>query len=66
MTRIIKGELEIDDERGVIYFHASPKESGFESITVLRICRLPHPMPTKEMMDITHMYDTSWGLNHVS
>lgn len=65
MTIRIKGELEIDQERGVIYFH---QDSG---ITALRICSLPTPIPnpkynkrlkatTPTMLDITHMYGCSW------
>ena len=56
MTVKIKGELEIDQERGVIYFHS---DQGW---TVLRICRLPKPMPINnpEMLDITHMVGISW------
>lgn len=40
MITKIKGELEIDHERGVIYFHGD--KSGF---THLRICNLPKPIP---------------------
>lgn len=36
----IKGELEVDTERGVIYFHSN--ETG---TTVLRISALPTPIP---------------------
>lgn len=65
----IEGELEIDQERGVIYFH-----SHMTGVTVLRICRLPSPIPdprwiikngsvkqTGKMLDITHMYGADWG-----
>lgn len=49
---IIQGELEIDQKRGVIYFH-----SAKTGRTVLRICRVP--MQRKEyvrepQMDITY------------
>lgn len=57
-----QGELEIDAERGVIYFHSS--KSG---ATLLRICCLPSPIPNPEKdisepegLDITHMHGTSW------
>ncbi len=53
----IEGELEIDRERGVIYFHS---KHGY---TVLRICQLSTPIPTPSfttMLDITHMYATNW------
>jgi len=49
----IEGILEIDNSRGVIYFHS--KETG---ATVLRICSLPMPIPSMigtASMDITHM-----------
>ena len=39
MTVKIAGQLEIDKERGVIYFH-----SGETGITLLRVCNLPRPI----------------------
>ena len=51
----IEGQLEIDQQRGVIYFHS---DTGG---TVLRICNLPAPIPkTEELLDIAHMYGVSW------
>ena len=60
-----KGELEVDFERGVIYFHASNHrvQQQYGSITVLRICKLPKPIPTDRQLDITHMTGASWGRN---
>jgi len=60
------GQLEIDHERGVIYFH-----SGKTGQTLLRISRLPKiphiwlntgaGFKDSEMLDITHGYPTvSW------
>lgn len=69
-----EGQLEIDQRRGVIYFH---DENG---VTLLRICRLPIPVPSPKiekpnlatvtlgdmqdfeytMLDITHMRGASW------
>lgn len=44
----IQGELEIDHDRGVIYFHSV--KSG---TSVLRICGLPKPIPNdKDLLDI--------------
>jgi hypothetical protein len=57
-TISIKGELEIDSERGVIYFHAL--EGQFAGATVLRICSLPKPIPTDEQLDITYGYGVTW------
>lgn len=54
MTQSFKGELEIDYDRGVIYFHA---ETG---ITFLRICNLPTPIPHGKQLDVTHMVGTNW------
>jgi len=54
----IKGELEIDKDRGVIYFHSDEHLK-----TILRICNLPKPIPAKvieEGMDITHLFNASW------
>lgn len=53
----VEGVLEVDHDRGVIYFHSA--ETGW---TVLRICRLPKPVPpVSEMLDVTHMTGASWG-----
>lgn len=65
MTESTAGELEIDHERGVIYFHA------YTGQTMLRICRLPTPIPKVPynddgtwpdwgMLDITHMVGANW------
>ena len=54
MTEIIDGQLEIDSNRGVIYFH-----SGKTGHTVLRICNLPTPIPDK-MLDIMHLHNANW------
>jgi hypothetical protein len=56
----INGILEIDQERGVIYFHSSA--TGH---TPLRICNLPKsiPNPTEygKMLDITHFQGCNWS-----
>jgi hypothetical protein len=50
--------LEIDRMRGVIYVH------GPQGTTLLRICRLPTPIPLAvegELgLDITHMHGADW------
>src|SRR4051812_27255522 len=58
----VTGVLEIDPERGVIYFHASEGEvaNRFGGQTLLRICRLPVPIPERQL-DITHMVGVNWG-----
>ncbi len=56
-TTEIKGVLEIDHARGVVYFHADGQW------TALRICSLPAPIPTPtvgSMLDVTHMSGASW------
>jgi hypothetical protein len=58
MTTTINGQLEIDSERGVIYFHAS--EGPFAGASLLRICSLPKPIPLDKQLDITHMFGTDW------
>ena len=45
MTISIDGTLEIDQHRGVIYFHAN------EGYTLLRICSLPKPIPAPIVQD---------------
>lgn len=56
-TTKIEGQLEIDHERGVIYFHSSKTGS-----TVLRICRLPKPIPVDDsLLDIRiETSDVNW------
>ena len=67
-TTRLKGELEIDHDRGVIYFH---NEKGY---TTLRICSLPTiPKPTRAkgvtyfdngnlyQLDISHMHGANWS-----
>lgn len=59
-TYTIKGELEVDPIRGVIYFHSTEPVSG-DSITKLRICRLGKLYDLREKaLDVTHMH----GHNH--
>ncbi len=67
MVTTIKGELQIDHGRGVIYFHSTDPEKFPSPSTLLRICSLPRPIPDLveleklgSMLDITHMQDTSW------
>jgi len=60
ITRI-QGVLEIDHDRGVIYFHAVSETAlkKFGGPTILRICSLPKQIPF-ECLDITHLYGTNW------
>jgi len=51
----IEGQLEIDHERGVIYFHSNTGQ------TSLRICRLPHPIPKDRSLDISYMFGCNWN-----
>jgi len=64
MKTYIQGELEIDHDRGVIYFHCSDSEFVKKAnvVTALRICRLPTPIPAIQdrMLDISHMYGCDW------
>ena len=61
MTKTIDGQLEIDSDRGVIYFHASnPKiVKKYMGATIVRICQLPTPIP-EGFLDITHLYGANW------
>lgn len=56
MSTEIEGILEVDHDRGVIYFHS--KSSG---TTVLRIRSLPKPIPHNAQLDITHMVGANWS-----
>lgn len=59
LPSLIEGTLEVDHDRGVVYFHSN------DGYTALRICRLPKPIPSSEeyyqvMLDITHMHGCNW------
>lgn len=55
-TKQFQGVLEVDTDRGVIYFH---HETG---TTLLRLSSLPTPIPvnTTTLLDITHNVGVSW------
>ena len=56
MEKTIKGELEIDYSRGVIYFHLDESEiKNFCIPTLLRICSLGKIPEKHGLIDITHM-----------
>lgn len=62
MTTVIKGQLEIQHERGVIYFHCDESEiNKLNTVTAFRICRLP-PIPSVKgrLLDVTHMHGCDW------
>lgn len=66
MTIEISGQLEIDQHRGVIYFHSN------EGRTILRICRLNFRLPADaefnprvDFLDITHMVGASITQGHI-
>lgn len=64
-TTKLQGQLEIDHERGVIYFHANPSRHAklvnkAMTVTLLRICNLPKPIPKDVQIDITHMHGVGW------
>jgi len=64
MTKKYNGQLEIDSDRGVIYFHLSDEKDieKLKQMTVLRICNLP--VPIKEgQIDITNMVGVSYNEN---
>lgn len=64
MRTALKGILEIDHERGVIYFHLTEEQDVMDRkvVTPLRICRLPKPIPEikDRSLDITHMIGCDW------
>lgn len=60
---VINGQLEIDHERGVIYFHTTDHEAAqqFQALTILRICSLPKPIPKDRQIDIAHMHGVCYS-----
>jgi len=64
MTVSFRGWLEIDHRRGVVYFHADNEATikKFGTVTLLRICQLPTPIPIDTALDITHNYGANWGV----
>ena len=62
MTIKHTGQLEVDHERGVVYFHSDDELTGkLGIVTLLRICQLPKPIPRDTALDITYGYGTNWG-----
>jgi len=61
----LDGQLEIDHDRGVIYFHIGNSVQSAERcvVTALRVCSLPTPIPEihkGRSLDITYMYGCDW------
>ena len=58
----INGTLEIDSERGVIYFHTVEEDAArmYGGPTIMRVCGLPKPIPV-QMLDITWPRNVNWG-----
>jgi hypothetical protein len=61
MTEHIEGELEIDHDRGVIYFHATSADAlkRYGVVTILRLGHLPR-IPHDKQLDIVHMHKVGW------
>ena len=63
-TAEFEGTLEIDEDRGVIYFHVK------QGRTLLRISSLPTPIPNPDAyerrLDVTHMVGCDWGQEPIS
>jgi len=69
MKTLLNGQLEIDHDRGVIYFHLSDEIEVMTLgvVTALRICSLPKPIPEikQRMLDINHMKGCDWGVENL-
>jgi hypothetical protein len=61
MIKTYKGELEVDTDRGVIYFHDSNN-----GMTRFRICRIGEMPEDLEQIDVTPIRDASLavGFSH--
>jgi hypothetical protein len=65
---LIKGTLEVDEERGVIYFHTDDQYmiNGYGTQTPLRIQGLPAPIVSTKQMDINFKYHAvSWEVHKI-
>jgi hypothetical protein len=53
LTTKISGQLEIDHQRGVVYFHADNEEAvrQYQTQTILRI-KCPRPIPNDRQIDL--------------
>lgn len=51
MSATIKGTLEIDHERGVIYFHPDPPHP-LAGASLMRLGNLPKPIPQEGQLEI--------------
>ena len=57
MTTKIDGQLEIDHDRGVIYFHVNKEYAErHKVITLLRVCKIPAPIPKYQHIDLIIEY----------
>jgi hypothetical protein len=58
----IPGILEVDQETGIIVFHADPRYVLCKEQTILRISGLPTPIPdpTAVVLDVQHMTGQNW------
>lgn len=54
MSKTYTGQLEIDHNRGVIYFHQDQFPN--QQPTLLRICNLDKIPHNAEFIDITHLH----------
>lgn len=57
MTTVYQGTLEVDNERGVVYFHLGSAElvQKLGAVTLLRVSQLPTPIPKGAVMDVTNI-----------
>ncbi len=63
-TTVVLGELEVDHQRGYVYFHCFADtylKGDTPTFTPLRICSLPKPIPKEWPLDIIHMVRCSWS-----
>ena len=60
-----EGELEINERKGIVYFHLTKEEDieKYNIQTLLRICCLPEIPDRVNFLDITHMVGCSWQVN---
>lgn len=59
------GILEVDPDRGVIYFHSTESRviAKIQTPTLLQIRNLPTPIPSGRALDVIHMHGADWGPN---
>lgn len=59
MIEVINGQLEINHDAGIIYFHTSDLKivQKYDNVTILRLSNCPKPIPENTQIDLRFKND---------